>query len=172
MLPKIKALLEGGQRLYPKNYTDQGRVLIQRRIWIGCQIKIRFKGTGYLYQYIASITTVHRPLKDDRGFKYSPSTFVKSHQPNPPSFSINPQKKDANVTYEIRIASGILAETIKEFKGCTIQSTIIDSTHSDSDEQVDAISDYDEQVDAISNSKEQVDAINDSEELIHTVSDT
>ena len=31
MLPKIKALLEGGQRLYTKNATTQRIVLIQRR---------------------------------------------------------------------------------------------------------------------------------------------
>ena len=35
--------------------------------------------------------------------------------------TINAQKKDANVTYERQIASGILAEMIKVFKGCTIQ---------------------------------------------------
>ena len=34
--------------------------------------------------------------------------------------TFNAQKKDANVTYERLIASDILAETIKEFKGCTI----------------------------------------------------
>ena len=30
-----------------------------------------------LVEYIASLKIVHRPLKDDRGFKYTPSTFVK-----------------------------------------------------------------------------------------------
>ena len=70
--------------------------------------------------------------------------------------SINAQKKDANMTYERQIASGIIAETIEGFKGCTIQSTISDSTHSDSDEHVDAISDSEEQVDAIINSEELV----------------
>ena len=49
--------------------------------------------------------------------------------------AINAQKKDADVTYERRIALGILAETKKEFKGCTIKSTISDSAHSDSEEQ-------------------------------------
>ena len=49
--------------------------------------------------------------------------------------TINAQKKDADVTYERRIALGILAETKKEFKGCTIKSTISDSAHSDSEEQ-------------------------------------
>ena len=34
VLPEIKALLEGGQRLYSKNATSQGRVLIQKRNWI------------------------------------------------------------------------------------------------------------------------------------------
>ena len=47
--------------------------------------------------------------------------------------TINARKKDANVTYERRVASGILEETIKEFKGCKIQSTIKNSEYSDSD---------------------------------------
>ena len=75
--------------------------------------------------------------------------------------TINAQKKYANVTYEGQIASGILAETIKYFKGCRIQSTISDSTHSNSDEQVDAISDSEEQVYAISDYEEMVDAASD-----------
>ena len=37
------------------------------------------------------------------------------------------QKKDANMTLERRLASGVLAETIKIFKGYNIQSTINDS---------------------------------------------
>ena len=37
VLPKIKALLEGGQRLYSKNATSQGRVLIQR--WTRCRTR-------------------------------------------------------------------------------------------------------------------------------------
>ena len=41
--------------------------------------------------------------------------------------AMNAQKKYANTSYERRLASGILEETIKEFKGCTIQSTIKDS---------------------------------------------
>ena len=61
---------------------------------------------------------------------------------------------------------GILAETIKEFKGCTIQSAISNSAQYDSDKQIDAINDSDEKVDAINDSNEQVDAINNSEELV------
>ena len=61
--------------------------------------------------------------------------------------------------YERQIASGILAEMIKEFKGCTIQSTINDSAYYNSDGQVDAISDSEEQVDAIRDSEELVDAV-------------
>ena len=72
MLLKTKALLEGGQQLYPKNSTAQGRVLIQRLTWILYFIKNCFKGTSDLYQYIASLTTVHRPLKYDRVFKAFP----------------------------------------------------------------------------------------------------
>ena len=55
--------------------------------WVPNQIKLRFKGTGYLHQYTASLKTFHRPLKYDQGFKYLPSIFVKSHQPDPPSRS-------------------------------------------------------------------------------------
>ena len=57
------------------------------------------------------------------------------------------------MTNERQIASSILAETIKEFKGYTIQSTISDSEHSDSEEQVDTISNPKELVDAVSNPK-------------------
>ena len=89
-MPKIKALLKGGQQLYSKNATAQGRVLIQRRIWIPYQIKICFKGTGNLYQYTASLTIIHRLLKYDWGFKAFLSTFVKSHQPDTPSRSWPP----------------------------------------------------------------------------------
>ena len=53
----------------------------------------------------------------------------------------------------------IIAETIKEFKGCTTQSTISDSAHSNSEEQVDSISNYEEQVDAINDSEELVDSV-------------
>ena len=35
--------------------------------------------------------------------------------------TINTQMKDSNMTNKIRIASDIHAETIKEFKRCTIQ---------------------------------------------------
>ena len=90
MLPKNYVLLEGGQRLYPKNSTAQGRVLIQRRTWIPYYIKLRFKGTSDLYQYIASITTVHITLKYERGFKALSLNFVKSNQPNTPSRSCPP----------------------------------------------------------------------------------
>ena len=58
------------------------------------------------------------------------------------------QKKDANMSLERRLALGILAETIKNFKECTIQSTINNSIYYESDEQVDEINDSDEQVDA------------------------
>ena len=43
--------------------------------------KFCFKGTGDLYHHISSLTTVHRPSKDDRDFKAIPSPFVKPHQP-------------------------------------------------------------------------------------------
>ena len=76
-------------------------------------------------------------------------------------FAINTQRKDANVTNKRRIASDIHTEMMKDFKGFTIQSTISDSSHSDSDELVDAISNSKELVDALSNSKELDDAVSD-----------
>ena len=54
---------------------------------------------------------------------------------------------------------GILVETLKEFKGFTIQSTI--PAHSDSEEQVYVIINSEEWVDAISDYEELVDAISD-----------
>ena len=33
---------------------------------------------------------------------------------------MNVQNKDTNISYESRLTSGILAETIENFKGCTI----------------------------------------------------
>ena len=85
--------------------------------------------------------------------------------------TINAQKKYANVTNEIRIAADIHAETIKEFKGFYIQSTISNSAHSDSEELVDALSDYEELVEAVSNSEEMVEPVSKSEELFDAVSD-
>ena len=63
------------------------------------------------------------------------------------------QKKDENVKNERQIASYIRAETMKEFKGFTIQSTIRDYSHRDSKELVDAVSDSEELVDAVSDPK-------------------
>ena len=62
---------------------------------------------------------------------------------------------------------------VENFKGCTIQSTISKSTHSDSDKQVDEINDSEEQVDARNwlrnDSAEQVDQINDSDKNIDAI---
>ena len=69
------------------------------------------------------------------------------------------KRKDSNVTCERQIVSGIIAETMKEFKGFTIQSTIGNSAHSNSKELVDAIINSEEPVDAISNSEELFDAV-------------
>ena len=56
---------------------------------------------------------------------------------------------------------------VEIFKGCTIQSTISDSTHSNFNEQVDEINGSEEQVDARNwlrnDSAEQLDQINDSD---------
>ena len=52
---------------------------------------------------------------------------------------MNVKNKYANFSLERRLDSGSLAETIEDFNGFTIQSTISDSAHSDSDKQVDEI---------------------------------
>ena len=46
--------------------------------------------------------------------------------------TINTQRKYANVINERRIASDIMKDTIKEFHGLTVQSTINDSSYYDS----------------------------------------
>ena len=61
--------------------------------------------------------------------------------------AMNVQKKDAIFSLERRIASCIIAEIVEIFKGCTIQSTISNSAHSDSDKPVDKINDSEEQLD-------------------------
>ena len=72
----------------------------------------------------------------------------------------NLQKKDANQSLERRLDAGVLAEMVKEFNECTIQS----------DEQVNIIIDSKEHVDARNwlrnDSAEQVDVINNSKELV------
>ena len=99
---------------------------------------------------------------------------------------MNVQNKDSNTSLERRLASGVLTEMVENFKGCTIQSTIRDSAHIDSDKQVDEINDSEEQVDArnwlrndsteqfdaiINNSDKQVDTIRYSEKLVVDGSD-
>ena len=75
------------------------------------------------------------------------------------------QKKDAKFSLERRLASGVLAEMVENFKGYTIQS----------DEQVDKIIDSEEHVDASNwlrnDSAEHVDAISDSKKLVVDGSD-
>ena len=70
--------------------------------------------------------------------------------------TMNLQKKDANFSLERRLAAGVLAEIVENFKGCTIQS----------DKQVDKIIDFKEHVDARNwlrnDSAEQVDEISNS----------
>ena len=70
----------------------------------------------------------------------------------------NVQNKYAKISLDRRLASGILAETIREFKGCKIKSTVSNYAQYDSNEQVDAMNDSDKQVDSINNPKELVDA--------------
>ena len=52
---------------------------------------------------------------------------------------MNVQKKDANWSLERKLGSGILVEMVENIEVCTIQSTIRDSAHIDSNEQVDKI---------------------------------
>ena len=89
---------------------------------------------------------------------------------------MNVQNKYAKMSYERRLASGILAKTIKNFKGCTIQSTINNSVYYESDEQVDRINYQEEQIDERNwlrkDSAKQVDQINDSEKEIDAISDS
>ena len=58
--------------------------------------------------------------------------------------AMNAQNKDASMSLERRLSSGIHAETIKNFKGCTIQSTIDNSVYYQSDEKFDKINDSEE----------------------------
>ena len=48
--------------------------------------------------------------------------------------ALNSQNKYATMSLERQLASGILAETIQNFRVCTIQSTINNSICYDSDE--------------------------------------
>ena len=85
-------------------------------------------------------------------------------------------KKDAKVLLERRLASGILADMVENFKGCTIQWTISNSTHNDSDKQVYERNDSEEQIDTRTwlrdNSAEQVDKINGSNKQVDAISDS
>ena len=78
---------------------------------------------------------------------------------------MNVQNKYANLSLEKRLAAGILAEIVENFKACTIQS----------DKQVVEIIDSEEHVDArnwLRNySSKQVDAISDSEKMVVDGSD-
>ena len=79
MLPKVKALFEGGQQLYTKNSLAQGLFFIQRR---NGNRSIEHLVTRFMvgfYQYRAYLTKIHLPLKGDRPFKAITKTFVALH---------------------------------------------------------------------------------------------
>ena len=78
-IPKIKALLEGGQQLYTKNATSQGLVIIQRRNGYLTRDKLVTLVPVDSYRYIEYLETIHLPLKGDRSFKAITSTFVTFH---------------------------------------------------------------------------------------------
>ena len=75
------------------------------------------------------------------------------------------QEKDASWSLERRLAAGVLAEMVENFKGCSIQS----------DKQVDDISNSKEQVDARNwlrnDAFEEVDVLNDSKHFFVNGSD-
>ena len=71
------------------------------------------------------------------------------------------QKKDSSWSLERRLAVGVLAEMIENFKRCSIQS----------EEQVDDISDSKEGVENRNDSSEEVDVLNDSEIFVVDGSD-
>ena len=71
------------------------------------------------------------------------------------------QKKDAGWSLERRLAAGVLAEMVENFKGCSIQS----------DKQVDEISDCKKGVEDRNDSFEEVDVLNDSETFVVDGSD-
>ena len=79
MLPKSKALLEGFQQLYTKNDRTKGLVSIKRRYGYHNREKLVTRVLVDFYQYIAYLTTIHRPLKCDRCFKAITSAFFNSH---------------------------------------------------------------------------------------------
>ena len=79
MLPKIKALLEGSQQLYTKKSIAQGIVFIQRINVYRTRENLVTRVPVYLYHYIDSLTTLSWPLKGDRCFKATTSTFVNLH---------------------------------------------------------------------------------------------
>ena len=73
---------------------------------------------------------------------------------------MNVQNKDANWSLDRRLASGVLAEIVENFKGCTIQSDEQVDKIIDSEEHIDTKrwlrNDYDEQIDAIIHSEKLV----------------
>ena len=85
---------------------------------------------------------------------------ITCHTPFQSPITKNVQKKDANWSLERRLAAGILAEMVENFKECSIQS----------DEHVDEIINSKEHVDARNwlrnDSAEQVDVIHESEKLV------
>ena len=77
--------------------------------------------------------TVIRVVEEEEEYSKSNVKNVTTDTSFRSPVAINAQKKDTNLSYERRLALGILAETIKEFKGYTIKSTLSDSAQYDSD---------------------------------------
>ena len=117
-----------------------------------------------LYSEIIIVVAHHFPVKSSET-QLSESWKREKNMPNvtsirllrilcfsPLSLSIHQRKMQMGHMRDELLWS-FLKKTIKEFKGCTVQSTISKYAHSYSEEQVYAISDYKEQVDAIINSE-------------------
>ena len=69
MLPKIEALLEGGQLLYTKKATSQGLFFIQIRDGYQTRENLVTRVPVSFYESIVYLKTIHWPLKGDRFFK-------------------------------------------------------------------------------------------------------
>ena len=75
MLPKSKALLEGGQKMYTKNATAQGQVLIQRRTEYRTGWKLVTRVTAISISIYPLLQHFTEPLNMSGGSKLSLQLF-------------------------------------------------------------------------------------------------
>ena len=76
---KIEALLEGSQQLYTKYATSKELVFIQRRNGYHTRENLVTMIPVDLYQFIAYLITLHRPIKGGQFFKAITSTYFALH---------------------------------------------------------------------------------------------